>query len=403
MQLLYHDKKIRSIKNKERIEFSSFSSYHLIVLTARTKSEKQLGTQATDDEDLHVTIDGKTFPQSQRGRLIDAPAAFSGGRLHNRAKTVYFITFLKGKDHTIILQADAPPGTATLENLDVYTIGVRDVLTLEPNLQAEDGDRRPWVTFVLDSIPLQSFTTTFTYAHRKRDSDDVKIKVDGRTQGNILTNIKHFLWRFVGSFLPWSSPIKTKTETFVVHLSQGLHSMEFDADRVPILEKVVFRFGKALPIPEGVPTVDNPKWTRDFYDDTEVILLSRAVYGEAGGESKKAKIAVGWAIRNRIEDRKKRWSDTYHDVILEPFQYEPFNDPSSKVFKKITSPALDNPMEHRGWRESYEVAEVVIDGRETDPTKGANHFYSKNALHVPSWADENKFTVEIGITRFYKL
>ncbi|MBI3443722.1 hypothetical protein HY008_03550 [Candidatus Woesebacteria bacterium] len=76
------------------------------------------------------------------------------------------------------------------------------------------------------------------------------------------------------------------------------------------LENIVFNFGKELPIPGGIPTVDNPKWTGSFYDDTEVMLLSRAIYGEAGGEPKEAKVAVGWAIRNRVEDSRNRWGIT---------------------------------------------------------------------------------------------
>lgn len=404
MQLIYENKQKRIIRDKEDISFSSFSSYHLIAVTARVRSEKQLGQNATDDEDLTVKLDEKKiFPRFNSDKLIDSPAAFSGGRLYNLAKTVYFLTFLKGKNHTIILKTDNPSRTATFESFQIYTLGLNQRLSLEPKLQAEDGDRRPWITFALDTIPLRSIATTITYSRRKRDSDDVKIKIDGKTQGNVLANIQHFLWRFAGSFLPWSSPIKTKTETFMVYLPQGLHYIEFDADRMPILENVVFDFGQELLIPKGVPTIDDPKWTGDFYDDTEVVLLSRTIYGEAGGESKEAKVAVGWAIRNRLEDSKKRWGDTHHDVILKPFQYQPFNDPNSKVFKKITDPALDNPIENKGWHESYEVAKAVIDSREADPTQGANHFYSKNAQNVPSWADENKFTVEIGNTRFYKI
>lgn len=403
MKLIFEDRRSRTIKTKEEIKFSSFSSYHLIIITARAKSEKQLGDQVTDDEDLTVKLDNKSFPKLGPDRLIDSPAAFSGGRLHNLSKAVHFLTFLKGEDHEIVLEADKPPGTATFENLRVYALNPVGKLILEPNMQAEDGDRRPWISFVLDNVALKSITLTLTYSRRKRDSDDVKIKIDGKTQGNLLQIIKYFLWRFVGALIPWSTPTKTETQIFEINLPEGLHYGELEADRMPTLNELIIDFGKILTIPEGIPTVDNPKWAGSFYNDTEVILLSRAIYGEAGGESKEAKVAVGWAIRNRVEDSKNRWGNTYHEVILAKYQYEPFNDPDADSFKKITQPQLDDPLEKQAWLGSYKAAELVFFGKEVDPTEAANHFYVPSNQPKPDWVDEKKFTVQIGATRFYKL
>lgn len=171
---------------------------------------------------------------------------------------------------------------------------------------------------------------------------------------------------------------------------------------MPILEKITFNFGSKLPNQKSIPTVDNPKWTGSFDDDTEVILL-RAVYGEAGGESKEAKIAVAWAIRNRVEDSKHRWGITYHEVILAKYQYEPFSDPESKIFEHIANPSLDEEGELKAWQGSFEVAKEVIQGEVSDPTKGANHFYVPSDQPKQDWVDEKKFTVQIGTTRFYKL
>ena len=172
---------------------------------------------------------------------------------------------------------------------------------------------------------------------------------------------------------------------------------------MPRLHSLTFNFGVTPPTPEGTPTVDKPAWTKDFYDDTEKLLLARTIYGEAGGESYKAKIAVGWAIRNRVEDSSQRWGKTYHDVILQPSQYEPFNDPNKDVFKKITNPPLDNTLEKQAWLDSYKAAELVFLGKEADPTKGANHFYVPSDQPKPDWIVEEKRTVQIGATHFYKL
>lgn len=99
MLLIYEDKRKRIIKNQEEIKFSSSSAYHLIILTVRAKAEKQISNSSTDDEDLIVRIDEKKFPQLGSNRLVDSPAAFSGGTLQNLAKTVYFLVSLNQIGH----------------------------------------------------------------------------------------------------------------------------------------------------------------------------------------------------------------------------------------------------------------------------------------------------------------
>jgi len=193
MVLIYEDTNKRIIKDRERVNFSSFSSLHLIVITARVKGKKQISNSATDDEDLTVKIDDKSFPKlSHPERIADSAAAFSGGSLHGLTKTVYFLIFLKGKDHKIELTTDKLPNTATLEGLKVYTWHPERELILDPGQQAEDGDRRPWITFVLEDFSLRAIIATITYSRRKRDSDDVKIIIDDKVQGNLLKKIKHF-------------------------------------------------------------------------------------------------------------------------------------------------------------------------------------------------------------------
>jgi len=403
-QLIIRDDNRKTIKNREEIEFSSFSAFHLVVVAARAKSKKQISQKETDDEDLYIKIDEKTFPKlTDPARLIDSPAAFSGGTLHNLSKTVYFLVFLKGKDHRITLETDKPHKSATLENFKVYTVNLNKELTIEVENQAEDGDRRPWITFVLDSLPLKSITPTITYSRRKRDSDDVKIIVDGRTQGNILRTIKHLFWRYVGSRLPWSSPSKTETETFTVNLSQGLHYLEFWADRMPILHKITIDFGIKPSVPEGIPTVDNPKWTGDFYDDTEDILLARLIFGEAENQPKEAKIGVGFTVINRVNKQRPNWGLTIREVILKENQYDSLW--SEATYEKVRDP-LKSASEARkkAWVESYEVALGILSGAVSDTTNGATNFHSfTKPEDFPSWATEENFKVKIGDFYFYEL
>lgn len=57
------------------------------------------------------------------------------------------------------------------------------------------------------------------------------------------------------------------------------------------------------------------------------------------------------------------------------------------------------------WIKSYEVSEQILIENVKDSTGGANHFYAPNQTNSnqPPWADENKFTIKIGNTKFYKL
>lgn len=239
MLLIHEDKRKRTIKNQEEIKFSSSSSYHLIILTVRAKAEKQISDLSTDDEDLIVRIDDKTFPQLGSNRLLNSPAAFSGGALHNLAKTAYYLMHLQGKDHKIILKTDNPSGTATFEDLKIYTLDSIENITLEPKIQAEDGDRREWITFVLVELGLNVFTVELDLKRRFVDSDDVKVIVDGIIQRNFQSKLRK-LWYFIASLFT----NETQSATFAPRLNPGLHYIEFWADRMPTFNSIKIEFGE---------------------------------------------------------------------------------------------------------------------------------------------------------------
>lgn len=404
MATLFEKKQPHSIQGKDEISFSSFSSFHLITITARAKGEKQISRTATDDEDLIIKIDGKTFPKLNSERRIDSPAAFSGGGLHNHAKTIYYLTFLKGKDHSVVLESDRPEHSPVAEYISISTLTLDTVVTFDVNQQAEDGDTRPWITFVLDDLPLASIDLALTYSRRKWDSDDVKILIDGKNQSDFTRTLKHFLWTFVGSLLPWSASTKTQTKTFSPNLLQGLHYIELHADRMPILNSATFYFGASLPLPEDIPTIDHPKWTGDFYDDTEAMLLARAIWGEARSTSQRTRTAVAWSIKNRLGGRKE-W-DAYHHIILQPAQYSAFwetspNDPNLKALRDPLG-STQNPRDRERWRETHRIAVNVIQGDVPDLTNGANHYYD-DSISPPEWAHGSKPTLVIEGLYFFRL
>jgi len=80
---------------------SKKNRYYLIKISARAQSEKQRGT--TDDEDITVKIDNTEFSKSNtQNGLINSPASFNGGKLHNKEQIIYFIIHLKTGKHGLM-------------------------------------------------------------------------------------------------------------------------------------------------------------------------------------------------------------------------------------------------------------------------------------------------------------
>lgn len=399
MQLVLQDKNSRTINNKDEVAFYGNRLFYLVSVTARVKSEKQLN-DATDDEDLAVRIDGKGFGYDgeTKANNFDAPFAFSGGQLHNLSKTVYFLTFLEGTSHRIEYIADSPPNTAIVEKAEAAKWESEQVLRLEPKLQAEDGDRRPWITFVFDNLSLKKVTLSITYSHRKRDSDDVKIKIDGVVQRNN-TSLTRWMWSLLGGLLPFLAQSRTETLEFTVSLPKGFHWVELIADRMPTLEKASFDFGVAPDIPKRVPAVNDPDWTGDYNDDTDTVLLARLLFGEAEGQPEVAKIGVAYTVVNRFKENQA--GTTLKEVMLKPNQYDGLWN--VHTIAKVRYPSNRDSLEE--WRLSYEVAEKVLAGTVSDPTNGATNFhsYSVGDPDWPRWATPDKYKAKFGNFYFYKL
>lgn len=217
--------------------FVDIPSIYLVEISARVKGEKQLG--GSDDEDLKVEIDRLKFPTlSGQSRYLDSPAAFSGGKLHGLAKSIFFFVPLRNGLHEITLTADV---SATLEKIQVYKIDTGEESSLS-DIVAEDGDRRPWLTFVFPDVLLKEFSLNLILKRRFLDSDDVKVIIDDSIKRNY-RSILHKFWYFVASLSG-----EAQSGNFETSFASGPHYVEFWADRSPTLNKITFSGLNSTPI-----------------------------------------------------------------------------------------------------------------------------------------------------------
>lgn len=201
--------------------------------------------------------------------------------------------------------------------------------------------------------------------------------------------------------------IKSNQRDSAWHL---LSSASIDADRMPTLEKINFDFSATPPLPEGIPTVDNPKWTGNFYDDTEDMLLARLLFGEARDQSREAKVGVAWVVKNRLLAKRSYFGFSYHEVILKNdgviYQFSPMNPNDPDNLPLLIDPLkTGNHLTKTAWFNSYEVAKSAIAKENSDPTEGAVFFHSSDLSReefVTKRVPGTIFVKQIGDFLFYR-
>ncbi|MDP9709279.1 UNVERIFIED_ORG: spore germination cell wall hydrolase CwlJ-like protein [Pseudomonas fluorescens] len=129
-------------------------------------------------------------------------------------------------------------------------------------------------------------------------------------------------------------------------------------------------------------------------------VLARTLWGEARGESLAGKIAVAWTIRNRVFDGKTNswWGEGYAGVCQKPYQFSCWNkgDPNYPFL----SGAREIPF--RELAQCRIAADQVIDGKVSDPTGGATHYYALSMKTPPAWAAKAKQTLLLGGHVFFR-
>lgn len=218
----------------------SHAGLTVIFIRARCKSRNQMGSSV--DENLRVEIDGLRFreiPPEKHVQLFNIPPACNGSQLKGAQQTLVFFTVLEQGEHTLNL---IPQPSAFVEDIEIHELHGQQHVSLELERQAEDGDRKPWYTFVFIDLPIEYFSTEITIRRRLQDSDDVKIIVDGDTKKASVSG-KFSFWYLIGALLPWTAkaPVSKKIKIeFNEQLDNGIHYIELHADRMPILHRIEF-------------------------------------------------------------------------------------------------------------------------------------------------------------------
>ena len=123
--------------------------------------------------------------------------------------------------------------------------------------------------------------------------------------------------------------------------------------------------------------------------DTDIDIMARTIATEAGGESLKGQIGVGYVILNRTLS-KWQGKDTVTEIIKSPYQFSVWNK-NSKVDPRAIKPEDDS------YRTALKVIEGITSSKYKDPTGGASYYWNPNVAERKSWMspaeEENKLTI----------
>lgn len=151
-----------------------------------------------------------------------------------------------------------------------------------------------------------------------------------------------------------------------------------DAPRCPV--------PAVLPAMNGLP-VTNPlllglRQAVAKDDPEERDYLIRTVAYEAGSEADEGKVAVAHVILNR--KRTGRWGDTVKDVVMHPWQFEPWMTKRREMERLSRADPL--------YQSAARIVDAVLAGEKPDPTSGATHFLNPQIVRarrggsLPGWA-----------------
>ncbi|PIQ81222.1 MAG: hypothetical protein COZ34_00085 [Candidatus Pacebacteria bacterium CG_4_10_14_3_um_filter_34_15] len=386
-----------TIETQVKFEIST-SGLYAIKITA----------QCMRKDDLRVEIDNQFFreiPPEKNIQKYDVPPAWNGTKLKGKSQINIFLLNFEVGEHSVNF---IPMDSVQVDEFYFWQVLDQTKIELNLELKAENGNGRPWVTVALINLPLKSIIAEASVTWHLFDGDDVKLIVDNEIEKNAASLLwKDWFWHATPKQI--FSGSKREQKTVANDLNKNTHYIEFWADQTPTLHKVILNLGELdsekpsedidQP-PSRIPTVDDPKWSGNFEDDTDQIVMARALFGEARNTlvPNEARIAIGWVIKNRVASNS--WPSSYWEVITIPKHFSAFNSgDSNRPF--VEDPLrTGNEIDQQAWINSYEIAGKVISGELTDPTGGANHYYDDSAS-TPGWAENQPPTLIISYVNKY--
>lgn len=136
----------------------------------------------------------------------------------------------------------------------------------------------------------------------------------------------------------------------------------------------------------------------ELWDD--LTLMAANIWCEAEGEPEAGKLAVGWVVMNRSQERNQ----TVHNVIFAPLQFSWLNQDYRPRAEARLSVADGSNLEA-----CWKAAAGALWKLEPDPTLGANHYLNTVLTKkirggtLPAWFKEDKVTVVLGRHTFLRL
>lgn len=128
--------------------------------------------------------------------------------------------------------------------------------------------------------------------------------------------------------------------------------------------------------------------------DHDIDVMARTVWGESRNQSWDGQVAVGWVIRNRLEDSAKRYGKSIAEVCQKPYQFSCWLKSDPNLVKLVAVTPADT-----SFRGALAAAAYALTGLGVDLTHGSR-FYK--VVGTPAnWAAGKTPVVTIGSHEFF--
>lgn len=356
MELIKKEDINKKIKKEFQYLFSTEKEgVYVVIVSAKAQSWFQNLKKFIsffNDDNLALKINGTNFPKlsGERGEF-DGEASWNGNKLKGLRQINCFVVFLKKGEQVFSFIAKGAP---FLESIEIFRVD-KNFISLDPSrYKVEDGNRRPWFNVLAGKVGIIAINAVASANIKiNEDDDDLQIIINGIREPN--NSLKaHQYWYWCGRILKGQLQNFSKT----VNIKPGFNYIEFWADKMPEFKELKIR----VTMSDRIPTLNDPLWTGNFYDDSEEMILARLIFGEARSQSQEAKIWVASTVFNRIKSPTSSWwPDTVHDVILQDQQYKSFNE-NNRNSSLVENPIKD-PTQKQSWEDCYRIAEEILAGK----------------------------------------